>query len=232
MCPRRDNDITDVIDETFTKMEMRIGEMVTIDLKPGGADIAVTEDNKKEYVDLMVEYHVSKRVKDQFDAFMSGFNELIPQDLIKIFDERELEWLIGGTSEIDVYVSIPLSPHLDPPAEISSRDEWAKFTKYRGCTRKDNVILWFWKCVRSWPAVQRSRLLRFATGTTRIPINGFDDWQGPDGRLRFTITRDEDAKLGQLPRSDTSFNYIYLPQYANYATLEQNLTLAVERVSL
>jgi E3 ubiquitin-protein ligase NEDD4 len=110
-----------VIDETFTKTEMRFGEMVAIDLKPGGADIAVTEDNKKEYVDLIVEYYISNRVKDQFDAFMSGFNELIPQDLIKSFDELELEWLIGGTSEIDAYVSIPFSPHLDPPAEISSK---------------------------------------------------------------------------------------------------------------
>jgi len=52
---------------------------------------------------------------------MSGFNELIPQDLIIVFDERELEWFISGTSEIDVYVSIPLSPHLDSPADISSK---------------------------------------------------------------------------------------------------------------
>jgi len=110
-----------VIDETFTKMETRFGETVTIDLKPGGADIAVTEENKKEYVDLMVEYYISKRVRDQFDAFMSGFNELIPQDLINVFDERELDLLIGGMSEIDVYVSIPFSPHLDLPAEISSK---------------------------------------------------------------------------------------------------------------
>jgi E3 ubiquitin-protein ligase NEDD4 len=102
-------------------MEMRSGEMVAVDLKPGGADIVVTEENKKEYVDLMVEYYISKRIKDQLDAFMSGFHELIPQDLIHVFDERELEFLIGGTSEIDMYDSIPFSPHLEPPAEISSK---------------------------------------------------------------------------------------------------------------
>lgn len=76
--------------------------MVNIELKPGGTDIAVTEDNKKEYVELVVECRISKRVKEQFDAFMSGFSELIPQDLITVFDERELELLIGGMSEIDV----------------------------------------------------------------------------------------------------------------------------------
>jgi E3 ubiquitin-protein ligase NEDD4 len=99
-----ENDITDIIDETFTTTEERFGEMVTIDLKPGGADVPVTEDNKKDYVDHVVDYRISKRVKEQFDAFMSGFSELIPQELITVFDERELELLIGGMSEIDVYV--------------------------------------------------------------------------------------------------------------------------------
>jgi E3 ubiquitin-protein ligase NEDD4 len=100
-------------------MEKRFGEMVTIDLKPGAADIAVREENKKEYVDLAVEYHISKRVKDQFHALMGGFNELIPQDLINVFDERELELLIGGTSEVDVYV--PLSVLSDRRTEILSK---------------------------------------------------------------------------------------------------------------
>ena len=76
--------------------------MVTVELKPGGADVPVTEENKKEYVNLVVEYRIAKRVKDQFEAFMSGFSELIPQDLINVLDERELELLIGGMSDIDV----------------------------------------------------------------------------------------------------------------------------------
>ena len=94
-----ENDITDVIDETFTTTEERFGEMVTVELKPGGADIPVTEENKKEYVNCVVEYRISRRVKDQFEAFMSGFSELIPQDLINVFDERELELLIGGIDD-------------------------------------------------------------------------------------------------------------------------------------
>lgn len=53
----------------------------------------------------VIDYRISRRVKEQFEAFMSGFSELIPQDLINVFDERELELLIGGMSDIDVYVS-------------------------------------------------------------------------------------------------------------------------------
>jgi E3 ubiquitin-protein ligase NEDD4 len=202
-----ENDITDVIDETFTTIEERFGEMVTIDLKPGGADVPVTEENKKEYVDHVVEYRISKRVKEQFDAFMSGFSELIPQDLINVFDERELELLIGGMSEIDV-------------------DDWTKFTDYRGYEVNDEVIQWFWKCVRSWPPERKSRLLQFATGTSRIPVNGFKDLQGSDGPRRFTIEKAGDPN--QLPKSHTCFNRIDLPPYKDYASLEHKLTLAVE----
>jgi len=202
-----DNDITDIIDETFTTTEERFGEMVTIELNPGGADVEVTDDNKKDYVEAVVEYRISKRVKEQFEAFMSGFSELIPQDLITVFDERELELLIGGMSEIDC-------------------DDWTKFTDYRGYEMNDEVIQWFWKCVRSWPPERKSRLLQFATGTSRIPVNGFKDLQGSDGPRRFTIEKSGDPS--QLPKSHTCFNRIDLPPYKDYASLEHKLTLAVE----
>lgn len=202
-----ENDITDIIDETFTTTEDRFGEMVTIELKPGGADVPVTEENKKEYVDTVIEYRISRRVKEQFDAFMSGFSELIPQELINVFDERELELLIGGMSEIDV-------------------DDWTKFTDYRGYEMNDEVIQWFWKCIRSWPAERKSRLLQFATGTSRIPVNGFKDLQGSDGPRRFTI--EKSGNPDGLPKSHTCFNRIDLPPYKDYASLEYKLTLAVE----
>jgi HECT-domain (ubiquitin-transferase) len=54
ICNRRENDITDVIDETFTTVEDRFGELVTIELKEGGADVPVTEENKKEYVEYVI----------------------------------------------------------------------------------------------------------------------------------------------------------------------------------
>ncbi|KIY67718.1 HECT-domain-containing protein [Cylindrobasidium torrendii FP15055 ss-10] len=202
-----ENDITDILEETFSTTEDRFGEMVNIELTPGGADVPVTEDNKKDYVEAIVEYRISKRVKEQFEAFMSGFSELIPQDLITVFDERELELLIGGMSEIDV-------------------DDWTKFTDYRGYEVNDEVIQWFWKCVRSWPPERKSRLLQFATGTSRIPVNGFKDLQGSDGPRRFTIEKSGDPS--QLPKSHTCFNRIDLPPYKDYASLEQKLTLAVE----
>ncbi|CAG8539950.1 78_t:CDS:10 [Ambispora leptoticha] len=202
-----ENDITDILDLTFSTEDDRFGEVFTVDLKPDGQNIPVTEENKKEYIDLITEWRISKRVEEQFKAFMEGFNQLIPQELIAVFDERELELLIGGIAEIDV-------------------DDWKKHTDYRGYSESDDVIQWFWKCVRSWDSEKKSRLLQFTTGTSRIPVNGFKDLQGSDGPRRFTIEKAGD--VSQLPKSHTCFNRIDLPAYKNYDSLVSKLTLAVE----
>lgn len=109
---------------------------------------------------------------------------------------------------------------------FSHSDDWIKFTDYRGYEVNDEVVQWFWKCVRSWPPERKSRLLQFATGTSRIPVNGFKDLQGSDGPRRFTIEKSGDPN--QLPKSHTCFNRIDLPPYKDYETLEQKLTWAVE----
>ncbi|PPR04072.1 hypothetical protein CVT24_010645, partial [Panaeolus cyanescens] len=202
-----DNDITDVLDETFTTTEERFGELVTIELKPGGENIDVTEENKKEYVDAVIAYRISKRVKEQFDSFMEGLLELVPMELLNVFDERELELLIGGMSEIDM-------------------DDWTKFTDYRGYEKTDQVIEWFWQCIRSWPAERKARLLQFTTGTSRVPVNGFKDLQGSDGPRRFTIEKSGDPS--GLPRSHTCFNRLDLPPYSDYKQLESRLLFAIE----
>lgn len=46
-----ENDITDILDQTFSVDDEQFGETRTIDLKPGGRDIPVTNENKQEYVE-------------------------------------------------------------------------------------------------------------------------------------------------------------------------------------
>lgn len=47
----RENDITDILELTFSTEDSRFGETVTIDLKPDGQNIEVTNENKREYVE-------------------------------------------------------------------------------------------------------------------------------------------------------------------------------------
>jgi E3 ubiquitin-protein ligase NEDD4 len=47
----RNNDITDALELTFATDDERFGETVSIELKPGGEEIEVTNENKHEYVE-------------------------------------------------------------------------------------------------------------------------------------------------------------------------------------
>ena len=97
-----ENDITGIIHNTFSVEHNAFGEMQIHELKPGGKDVEVTEDNKKEYVKLFVQWTFLRGIEAQFLALQKGFNELIPQHLLKPFDERELELVIGGLGKIDI----------------------------------------------------------------------------------------------------------------------------------
>ncbi|CEP60518.1 NEDD4 family E3 ubiquitin-protein ligase LALA0_S01e12750g [Lachancea lanzarotensis] len=202
-----DNSIDGVLDLTFSADDETFGELITVDLKADGKNLDVTDENKKEYVELFTQWKIYNRVQEQFKAFMDGFNELIPEDLVNVFDERELELLIGGIAEIDV-------------------EDWKKNTDYRGYQESDETIKWFWKAISEWDNEQKARLLQFTTGTSRIPVNGFKDLQGSDGPRRFTI--EKAGEVQQLPKSHTCFNRVDLPPYTDYESLKQKLTLAVE----
>lgn len=46
------------------------------ELKPGGANIPVTEKNKKEYIERMVKWRVERGVVQQTEALVRGFYEV------------------------------------------------------------------------------------------------------------------------------------------------------------
>ncbi|KAL5481303.1 hypothetical protein EMCRGX_G021436 [Ephydatia muelleri] len=184
-----------------------LGEVQEVELKPNGKDIPVTETNKNEYVELMIKWRFTSQIKEQMDAFMKGFGDVISPKLIQVFDERELEYLMGGLAEIDV-------------------EDWKKNTEYDGYTANDDVIVWFWKAVSNYDNEMRARLLQFVTGTSKVPMNGFAELQGSQGSRKFCIKKY--GAVNSFPRAHTCFNRIDLPPYTQYYQLKERLTTAIE----
>lgn len=75
--------------------------MTDYELILGGRNIQVMEENKHKYVDLIAEHRLTTAIRPQINAFLEGFTELIPHDLISIFHDKELELLISGLPDID-----------------------------------------------------------------------------------------------------------------------------------
>ena len=91
--------LTCVISNTQVQV---FGLNVVHDLKPNGSNIPVTEETKREYVKLVCIEKMTNSIRAQIDSFLEGFYEIIPKQLISIFDEQELELLIAGLPTIDI----------------------------------------------------------------------------------------------------------------------------------
>lgn len=206
LCWILDNDPTP-LDLTFSVEADEFGVNRIFALKEGGESIPVTQENKREFVQLSANFRLYSSISKQIENLVAGFQEIIPNELITIFNEQELELLISGTPDIDV-------------------DEWRAATEYSGYTSSDPVIVWWWRALKSFNREERAKVLSFATGTSRVPLGGFVDLQGVQGVQRFSIHRaygDSD----RLPQAHTCFNQIDLPQYSSYEMLRQQLLLAI-----
>uniref|UniRef100_A0A8C1YJC2 HECT-type E3 ubiquitin transferase n=1 Tax=Cyprinus carpio TaxID=7962 RepID=A0A8C1YJC2_CYPCA len=156
---------------------------------------------------LVAEWRLSRGVEEQTQAFLEGFNEVLPQQYLQYFDAKELEVMLCGMQEIDL-------------------GDWQRNTIYRHYARSSKQIVWFWQFVKEIDNEKRMRLLQFVTGTCRLPVGGFADLMGSNGPQKFCV--EKVGKENWLPRSHTCFNRLDLPPYKSYEQLKEKLLFAIE----
>uniref|UniRef100_A0A8C1T307 E3 ubiquitin-protein ligase n=1 Tax=Cyprinus carpio TaxID=7962 RepID=A0A8C1T307_CYPCA len=204
----KENDLEECGVELYFAQDMEIlGKVTTHQLKNDGENELVTQDNKEEYISLLTDWRFTRGVEEQTKAFLDGFNEVVPLEWLRYFDEKELELMLCGMQEIDL-------------------NDWQKNTIYRHYTKNSKQIHWFWQVVKEMDNEKRIRLLQFVTGTCRLPVGGFAELIGSNGPQKFCI--DKVGKETWLPRSHTCFNRLDLPPYKNMEQLREKLLFAIE----
>ncbi|XP_055796353.1 NEDD4-like E3 ubiquitin-protein ligase WWP2 isoform X2 [Salvelinus fontinalis] len=204
----KDNSLEEGGVELYFAQDMEIlGKVSTHQLKDDGEDELVTTENKEEYISLLTDWRFTRGVEEQTKAFLDGFNEVVPLEWLRYFDEKELELMLCGMQEIDL-------------------SDWQKNTIYRHYTKNSKQIQWFWQVVKEMDNEKRIRLLQFVTGTCRLPVGGFAELIGSNGPQKFCI--DKVGKETWLPRSHTCFNRLDLPPYKSLEQLREKLLFAIE----
>ena len=176
------------------------GETITTELKTNGSTIDVTNDNREEYVELYLQHTLIDLVRPSYEAFKRGFYKVCECEVLEWFNANEVELLICG------------SPTLD----FDSLKEGARYDGYEASTQ---IIIDFWDVVQNeLSSEQQRKLLAFATGSARAPINGLKE-------LHMTITKAVESE--QLPTSHTCFNQLILPEYPNKNVLREKILVAI-----
>jgi hypothetical protein len=194
----------DIVMETFTTLST---DNRTVPLKPNGASLAVTFQNRCEYADLVEQYRLHE-FDLQVQALWKGLSKVIPSKFLCFFTAAEMELLVCGLPEIDI-------------------DLLEKCTEYSSCSPNDQHIIWFWQVLRSFSLDEKSAFLRFVWGRSRLPTSekDFPHWfKLQSFNKQLVPGTNADA---YLPVAHTCFFAIEIPCYSSENILKEKLLYAI-----
>lgn len=176
--------------------------VVRHELKERGGMLPVTQDNKREFVDLYADFLLNESIEKQFRAFRKGFQMVMADaPLNMLFRPEEVELLVCGSKQFDV-------------------SQLHKATEYEhGYTADAQIIKDFWAIVYELPIELQRKLLEFSTGSDRVPVGGLSN-------LKLVIAR-HGPDSDRLPTSHTCYNILLLPEYDSKEKLKDRLLKAI-----
>lgn len=147
---------------TITSRLPKSDKTITVELKPGGADLPVTNANKLEYIHLVSRFRLSVQPAYQTAAFLKGINSIINPSWLSMFNQTELQTLVGGDTNTPIDV-----------------EDLRRNTVYGGVYsvgddgREHESVKLFWQVMRELTDEERRKVLKFVTSVARAPLLGF-----------------------------------------------------------
>ncbi|XP_073997880.1 probable E3 ubiquitin-protein ligase HECTD2 isoform X3 [Rhodnius prolixus] len=176
------------------------GEVKTYMLKPCGDSVPVTNSNRREYVNLYLDWVLNTAIYEQFRAFYLGFHSVCASNALIMLRPEEVEMLVCGSPTLDL-------------------NELRKVTEYDGYKPEQPLISDFWEVLISLDEDLKKKFLLFTTGSDRVPVGGM-------GEMTFKVTR-TNLDPANLPEAHTCFNQLVLPQYESKEALKEKLIIAI-----
>ncbi|KAK9755521.1 hypothetical protein RND81_01G031600 [Saponaria officinalis] len=199
----------------FTITEELLGKRTTIELKPGGKDTNVTNDNKLQYIHAMADYKLNRQIIPLSNAFYRGLTDLISPSWLKLFNASEFNQLLsGGNHDIDV-------------------DDLRTNTRYTGgYSEGSRAVKLFWEVMAGFEPTERCMVLKFVTSCSRAPLLGFKHLQPTFTIHKVACDVPLWASIGgqdveRLPSASTCYNTLKLPTYKRASTLRSKLLYAI-----
>ena len=188
------------------------GKLITDELIEGGEDIKVTDI--EDYIDKRIKYMV-KKANVLVKHIQEGLFAYIPRYVIKSLNSYELELLICGQPFIDV-------------------NEWKNNSIYKGkFTKKTDCVKWFWEEIYKLNQENLRRFLQFSTGSSRVPINGFQNLESNRGEIAlYCLNSVPYNKHGNnFIRAHTCFNRLDVPVFKKKSEVHDAIQFVLKNIT-
>lgn len=185
-----------------------LGEVKTTNLLPNGSKIPVTRENRREYVRKYAQFYLVDGIKEQVEAFKTGFRRVISGNAYSLFSPQEIELLLCGSDESN------------RKYDLASLKTVTKYTGFLESSPESSpLVRWFWEFFEELSVLQQRKLMIFITGSDRVPATGIVS-------MNFKVTH-LGKKSNRLPIAHTCFNEICLYGYETKEKLSTKLSLAM-----
>ena len=201
-----EGDVEQTFCRDFVAEVERYGELTYVPLCSNGASRAVNNRNRREFVDLYIQYLLDTSVVRQYEPFKRGFFSVCGGNALSLFRPEEIELLVRGSDE---------------PLDVASLRAVAIYENWgpRPELEQESLIVWFWEFFAAADMKSQRRVLSFITGSDRIPAMGATNLV-----IKITCLGDDHDRF---PIARTCFNMIGLYRYRTREELETKLWRAV-----
>ena len=173
---------------------------------PGsGSDAPLTMENRDEMMQRAIENIITNNSPYQFAAIAEGFFYVLPRELFDGIAGEVLESMIVGN------------------LDVSAAD---LITNIRFDDVSPDRQRWLVNIINGFTAAQRRFFLRFVTGYTVVPASG---WAGLTMRVSSATRMSDNLRYVRMPRSQTCFKAMYLPNYESEEEMRTILINVLER---
>eukprot|EP00347_Sterkiella_histriomuscorum_P020695 403336831 len=196
----------------FETWSVTLSDETLLELREQGKETRVEYEDRLDYVKQAIKARLSE-CSLQCEAIKRGISKIVPEALLNMVTYNELDTWVCGKNTVDV-------------------DLLKRHTKYGG-DKKTTIlnedsrrIKWFWEVLREFTEEDKQKFIKFCWGQQRLPAN---DEEFIRRQVRFMIkpAMKNTHGDGALPKADTCFFNLELPDYSSQEIMKQRILLAI-----
>ena len=187
------------------------GALEEIELIPDGKNIALTEQNKWQFIEKVIYYETFKQYENQILSVRKGLGSILDDRLNGLFSVDEINLLFYGFPSVNI-------------------KDWKDNTIYVAPYSLNHpVVKMFWKVIEKLKEEELEKIIEFSTGCSGVPVDGFCCLKGVGGKImKFCISPlKSKSNEFRLIESKTCFNRIFIPEYSNEQEMEKAINLII-----
>ena len=198
--------ITNSFGESISSITLSDGTQKKLSKTYTDNDLASSSKNRNNLL-LEINNLRLNESNSQIISIIKGINKIIPLSVLQYFTWEEMERLVCGKKTVDIELlekNTIISPELE---------------------KKDYLVKWVWEIVKEFNEEERIQFVKFCYAQERLP---YTQEEYDQKQIQFSIKFNPQFKKNGLPRADTCFFFLILPDYTSKEIMKKMISIAIK----